>query len=530
MQGKNAEKPIKPSRRLAEGRKYVSPNQLVLDGFETPFQQHLTSDNRWVKLSSLLPWDGIVNRYTKQFKSKEGRPPINGRLVVGAIIIKHMLNLTDRETIAQIQENPFMQYFLGYSTFTNEPPFDASLFVDIRERLSLTFLNEISELVVEHHIEKQSLKEESACDSQKGNHEQGDVEYNLEPKEEDLEVVDSKPTHQGKLLMDATVAPQNITYPTDLKLLNEAREKTEEIIDELYDKTLHQGDKPRTYRNKARQAFLLTNKKKRKSYNEIRSANGAQLRYIKRNLNHIEKLLEPYQNDIAKSPIKKRLEEIYCTILTVYQQQNYMYENRVNTIENRIVNLYQPHVRPIVRGKEAVKVEFGSKIQLALVDGFCYIDKLDWNNFNESLCLKHSVEEYKRRYGFYPKEVHADKIYCTRENRKYLKELDIILIGKPLGRPSKEALSIQVSPGERNPVEGKFGQAKIAYGMNNIMAKLKTTSESWLGSIILVLNLVNLMRSIPLWVKLSILQIFVLKLKIVKFNNLNGCFEFNSKP
>jgi IS5 family transposase len=528
MQGKNAEKPIKPSRRLAGVQKYVSPNQLVLDGFETPFQQHLTSNNRWVKLSSLLPWDGIVNRYAKQFKSKEGRPPINGRVVVGAIIIKHMLNLTDRETIAQIQENPFMQFFLGYSTFTNEPPFDASLFVDIRERLSLAFLNEISELVIEHHIEKQSLKEEGACYSQKVDDEQGGVADNIEPKEEELEAVDSTLTHHGKLLMDATVAPQNITYPTDLKLLNEAREKTEEIIDELYDKTLHQVEKPRTYRNKARQEFLLTNKKKRKSYNEIRSANGAQLRYLKRNLNYIEKLLEPYQNDIAKSPVKKRLEGIYYTILTVYQQQNYMYQNRVNTVENRIVNLYQPHVRPIVRGKEAVKVEFGSKIQLALVDGFCYIDKLDWNNFNESLCLKGSVEEYKRRYGFYPREVHADKIYCTRENRKYLKELGITLIGKPLGRPSKEALSIQVSPGERNPVEGKFGQAKIAYGMNNIMAKLKTTSESWLGSIILVLNLVNLMRSIPLWIKLIAITISRICNKNFYFSQIKICGEFNS--
>jgi transposase, IS5 family len=99
----------------------------------------------------------------------------------------------------------------------------------------------------------------------------------------------------------------------------------------------------------------------------------------------------------------------------------------------------------------------------------------------------------------------ADKIYCTRENRAYLKELGIRLEAKPLGRPSKEAMSNHVSPGERNPVEGKFGQAKIAYGMNNIMAKLKTTSESWIGSIVLVLNLVKLAGQIPLWIKLILL-------------------------
>jgi IS5 family transposase len=105
-----------------------------------------------------------------------------------------------------------------------------------------------------------------------------------------------------------------------------------------------------------------------------------------------------------------------------------------------------------------------------------------------------SVEKYKQRFGFYPIEVLADQIYCTRENRKQLKALNIKLLAKPLGRPGKEAQSNLVSPGERNPIEGKFGQAKVKYGLANISAKLKNTSESWIASIILVLNLVNLTR------------------------------------
>ena len=62
----------------------------------------------------------------------------------------------------------------------------------------------------------------------------------------------------------------------------------------------------------------------------------------------------------------------------------------------------------------------------------------------------------------------ADKIYCTRDNRKMLKGKGsgILLIAKPLGRPSASALSIHVSPGERNPIEGKFGQARTGYGLN----------------------------------------------------------------
>jgi len=100
-----------------------------------------------------MPWDSVIGMYNKQFTSTEGRPPINGRVVIGAVIIKQILNLSDRETVSQIQKNMFMQYFLGYSSFTNEPPFDASLFADIRERLNLSITTAISELVMAHNVE-----------------------------------------------------------------------------------------------------------------------------------------------------------------------------------------------------------------------------------------------------------------------------------------------------------------------------------------------------------------------------------------
>ena len=100
------------------------------------------------------------------------------------------------------------------------------------------------------------------------------------------------------------------------------------------------------------------------------------------------------------------------------------------------------------------------------------------------------IEKYRNRFGYNPKEVLADQIYCNRPNRAALKEKGIMLLAKPLGRPS--AVQKHVSPGERNPIEGKFGQAKTAYGLNRVKARLRGTSESWIASIILVLNLVKL--------------------------------------
>jgi hypothetical protein len=85
----------------------------------------------------------------------------------------------------------------------------------------------------------------------------------------------------------------------------------------------------------------------------------------------------------------------------------------------------------------------------------------------------------------------ADKIYCNRSNRASLKERGIRLRAKPLGRP--KAVDVKhVRPGKRNPIEGKFGQAKTAYGMNRIKARLQQTNQSWIATIILVLNLVKM--------------------------------------
>ncbi len=494
---------LKIGKKGASTSKYVSPNQLTLCGFETPFEQHLTTENRWVKLSKLIPWDKIVGLYDSHFKSVEGRPPINGRIVLGAVIIKHLLNLSDRETILQIQENVFLQYFLGYSSFTNEAPFVPSLFVEIRERLSLDILSSINDIVIAHSFEK--TKDPSITDLAKNDDdiptqlpsntntaEQRVVTETIlsNPKKEEHTLV----PNQGKLLMDATVAPQNITFPTDLKLLHAARKKSEELIDKLYKKDIHGIEKVRTYREIARKDFLNAVRKKAKSGKEIYKANGTQIRYLKRNLQHITDLLLAYKTQKIKQPLHQSNIAYLETLELVYQQQHTMHSTHTNRIDNRIVNIHQPHVRPIVRGKEGKKVEFGSKLQVCLVNGFTHLDRLSWDNFNEGKMLQESVALYQKKYGFYPAEVLADQIYCNRDNRSWLKEKGIKLLAKPLGRPSKEALLNPISPGERNPIEGKFGQAKVGYGLDNISAKLKTTSESWIAAIVLVLNLVNLTR------------------------------------
>lgn len=482
---------IKHRKKRASAPEYVSPNQLTLEGFETPFELSLNPKNRWVVLAHLIPWDEISNLYLKHVGvSSTGRPPINPRVVIGSVIIKHMCNLDDRETVDQISENVYMQYFLGYSSFTNQAPFDASLFVEFRKRLGSEQLNAINERIVslkanfgtqQINTHECDAEDSDAPDSgsKPGSHSQ-----TAQDEKHDAEALT---INKGRLLMDATACPQDIAFPTDLNLLSDARVKSEYLIDLLYDPDFHK-QKPRTYRRAARKEYLKTAQKKSKSRKTIRVAVGKQLRYLARNLRSINRLLDTYD----QIPFENGDYRYLLIINTVFEQQKEMYDKRTHRVDHRIVSIHQPHVRPIVRGKSQAKVEFGAKIHVSLIDGISFLDEISWEAFNEGSHMMSYIEKYKLRFGYYPKEVLADQIYCTRDNRKALKLLGITLIAKPLGRPP--AVSNHVRPGERNPIEGKFGQAKTAYGLDRIRARLTGTSESMIASIILVLNLVKLAR------------------------------------
>jgi IS5 family transposase len=483
----------KGSKKRASVPTFVSPSQLVLSGFETPFSHQLRRTNRWVVLADKIPWDEICNIYTRQVGiSRTGRPPISPRIVIGSLIIKHMCNLDDRETVAQIAENMYMQYFLGYSSFNPEPPFDASLFVEFRTRMGLEQINAINERIhaLYHGMAKGGEVADRTApgkDINKGSAVGQDCQ-SVEPVEKQAE---EERAHKGRVLFDATACPQDIAYPTDLGLLSEAREKSEELIDEIYSQALHHK-KPRTYRQQARKEFLKVAQKKNKTQKVIRKAVGKQLRYLARNLKSIDKLLDQYK----LFPLDPRQQKYLMVIHTLFQQQREMFEAKKHTITDRIVSIHQPHVRPIVRGKTNAKVEFGSKVHISLVDGYAFIDELSWDAYNEGSHMMAYVEQYRRRFGYYPQEVLADQIYCNRNNRKELKEKGIRLVAKPLGRPP-----------ERNPIEGKFGQAKTAYGLANVRARLKDTSESWIACIFLVLNLVKLTGMAPLCLLIKIITL-----------------------
>lgn len=241
-----------------------------------------------------------------------------------------------------------------------------------------------------------------------------------------------------------------------------------------------------------------------------------QLGYVRRDLAIIETLLESGLNLTEKS------EEILRTIQTLYSQQEEMYRERKHQIEDRIVSVHQPWIRPIVRGKTNVPTEFGAKIAISMVDGYAWVERLDWNAFNEMPTLQESAERYHKEHGYYPEQILADKIYRTRENLSFCSKHGIRMNGPKSARPLKDKKAYKLQcflekseAGERNAVEGKFGEGKRIYGLDRIFARRQDASETSIHLVFLVMNMEKRLRSLLLPI-LEALENMIFTLKIRK--------------
>jgi hypothetical protein len=460
--------------------------QLTFENFHLPFDGRLRSDNRWVKLAKQIPWQEIEDLYSSSLcGTGQGTPALSARVAFGAMIIKERLGLSDEETVEQIRENPYLQFFLGLKQYEDKPIFHPTMFVHFRKRFSAEIMNQINELITQKAVGTTSEKDNKDHDN------------------DDEDVSGSGTKNKGKLLVDATCAPEDINYPTDLKLLDKAREESEQIIDTLHCAMAKGTKKPRTYRQKARKSFLKISKSRKVNQKTLRKGIRQQLGFVERNLRSIKK----QSQTVGLSWLSQRQYKTLLVISELHRQQQWMYDHKSHRIDDRIVSINKPHVRPIKRGKAGADVEFGAKVSASVVDGYVFVDRLDWNNFNESTDLIDQIKTYKNRFGFYPESVHADKIYRTRENLQYCKKHCIRVSGPKLGRPPKKTeenkikLSIDNKLAyqdeiDRIAIEGKFGLGKRRYSLGRIMTKLDCTSKTAIVMCFLVMNLEKWLRAI----------------------------------
>jgi hypothetical protein len=449
----------KSLHKVVNGMYKYSNGQISLADFKQPIGMNLKESNRWVKKAQSIPWTEIEKRYAALFTNRKGNVAKPLRLALGACIIQAEYGYSDEETALQIQENPYLQYFCGYSGYDDSKlPFDPSLMVYFRKRLTPEILGEINEMIL-----SVAQKEEKRHDDD--DHGDGG--------------------NRGTMIVDATCAPSNIRYPQDASLLNEARENTEKLLDELHDPA--DGRKPRTYRAQAHRDFLQFSRSRKKTAKKIRKAVGKQLRYLARNLAAMDEKLA------LGRTLSERKEDRLAAIRTLYEQQKYMYDHRCHTVPDRIVSVSQPFLRPIVRGKAGKPVEFGAKLDISVVDGWTRLECFSFDAYNEALNLQAMAERFQEREGHYPSRILADKIYRNRENLRFCKECGIRLSGPALGRPKKDEARDKtrdfLDECERVEVERRFSLAKRKCGLGRIVTKLRETVAHSVAMSILVLNL-----------------------------------------
>jgi len=481
--------------------KYTPASERTLSLFRTPFEQSLSPDNRWVRMAAVVPWDEMAKVFFVHMSADQGRASIDLRIVLGALLVKHIEGISDEDTIQYIQENVYAQYFVGLPSFQTRAVFSPTLFVEIRKRLGEVGVVHLNDLIlrqahdlgaIEHRAKpapkKQNKDDEPPSDSGQGEATTGEIANKPSGK--------AVNKNKGTLKVDATVAPQHIGYPTDTRLLNDARQWCEELIDKLYLQGALWSKKPRTYRRNARKDYLAFAKKKKASKKKIRKATSQQLNYVRRNLKHLHQMLDELEDAAIACPWTHYDWRRFWVIQELFRQQQIMYKDGRRRVDDRIVNLAQPFVRPIKRGKAGKPTEFGAKINVSETEGFARMDRIDFDNFNEGTGLIDQVEAYKLLYGYYPELVLADKIYLTRANRKYLKDNDIRNSGAPLGRKPQwskhEKDKRRKEQNKRAHIEGKFGQAKSKYGLDDIQTRRIDTSYACIGLILLALNVLKL--------------------------------------
>ena len=464
--------------------KFDRDHQYSLSDFNQPLGMEMNLENRWVKKAAMIPWDEIEDRYAELFPSKVGMPAKPLRTALGSLLIQKEYGYSDRELVEQIKENPYYQYFIGLPGYEYKAPFVPSLLVEFRKRLDENVLAEINEMIAAYNN-----PDDSSDDDSNGGGNSADNTNTENDKQSACE-----PENEGTLILDATCAPQNIAYPQDINLLNEARENLESIIDQICDE--YNFYKPRMYREKARKAYLALAKCRKRTGKRIRKAIGQQLRFISRDLGYID-MFVLYNDVVLNDKQKKRL----FVLKELYEQQKYMYDNKTHKVKDRIVSISQPYIRPIVRGKAKAPVEFGAKLDMSIDEkGIARLEKLSFDAYNEEDVLVTAIENYRKRTGHYPERVLVDQIYRNQKNRAYCKSRKIRISGKALGRPKKnptleEKKIAHQDNMDRIEVERGFSLAKRCFGMGLITTKLDITTRSSIALSILAMNLGNLARA-----------------------------------
>ena len=397
------------------------------------------------RIYDAIPWKKLISFFFSE--RTMGRPyKFPERTQIGLMILKSYTGLSDKQLMERLQSDIFFQIFCNIHLSPDEK-YNSKIISDIRVRLAERL---------------QTNEQIQAFQKILNNHWKDFIDFN--------DVL-------AQIMMaDATCYESWVRYPTDAKLLFEAVEFIHEKVLLPLSKEVERKLTVNNY-YKVKSDYKDFSRKRRKTHKQTKKIIGRLLYLL---ANQLFKAAE-YSGKLTKILSNQRYKKLQ-TVIEVYKQQSDLHAGK--SVKNRIVSLSKPYIRPIVRGKETKRVEFGAKVHLLHIDGIDYIEHLDFNAFNEGKRLIPAISLTKSLLGEV-RIVAVDGIYGTNENRKYCTQNNILTSFVRKGRAGKneQAKSIirqEASKLRATRMEGTFGVQKNHYNLSKIKARKKETEILWI--------------------------------------------------
>lgn len=391
------------------------------------------------KIYSALPWQELSKSFGL-IDSKKGPTSLfspQGKL--GLMFLKHYAQVSDKRLIEQLNSNIDYQFFcdinLGFERLSNY-----KIVSQIRCELAETLNISEQEIVLSHHWNP---------------------------------YIENK----GNIFTDATCYESEVRYPTDQKLLWESIEwsyKQMKNICQYLGISL-----PRTKYLKWKRRYLGYSKMRRKTKNKRKSLTRSLLNLLNKITKELDNLESSYIFEMPNLYDKRR------DIIRIIYDQQYSLFTTGEYPRNRIISISKDYLRPIVRGKEIKRVEFGAKVNKLQIDGINFIQHISFSAFNEGTQLSNTISKSQQLTKIKVKKIGADAIYATNANRKFVSNNDIKTDFRPKGKKPKDykeqQASRQIISKERaTRLEGSFGKEKEHYHLKKIKAKTEKTEILWI--------------------------------------------------
>lgn len=284
-------------------------------------------------------------------------------------------------------------------------------------------------------------------------------------------------TDTNVMLTDATCYESELRHPTNIKLLWESVDWSYNQM-KLICKSL-KVRRPRCKYPEQKDKYYAYQRKRRKPTKERTARTRSLLYLLNKLLENLDELERQYQDQLI---LPEKYYDRVKVLRKVYYQQKEMFETG-ESLSGRIVSIFKDYIRPIVRGKERKKVEFGPKVNMIQVDGINFIEHLSFDPFNEGTRLISSIWLARELFGNIT-HISADRIYATNKNRRYCTSNGITTNFARKGRAGKheqhrKIISKELNKERATRMEGSFGTEKEHYNLQKIKAKTKPNEVLW---------------------------------------------------